>query len=135
LVLSFLTLRCIHSIFVTQSIFCELGNNRHLKLSRSQKCVLLENWLSQKGSRETLQNWCCFFCLIKNFNEAEYSKNVFFMCLWPRLKFLKWRSNISGSRSWYQMKGLAKRNTYVKYESPITYESKLWPKLKIWKEG
>jgi hypothetical protein len=31
------------------------------------------------------------------------------------------RSKIRGSRSWYQMKGLARRNTHVNYESPSTY--------------
>ena len=29
------------------------------------------------------------------------------------------------SGSWYPMKGLARRNTHVKYESPSTYQSKV----------
>jgi hypothetical protein len=65
----------------------------------------------------------------KNFNEAEHSKNVFCKCLWPRLKFLKRKSKNSGSRSWYQMKDLARRNTLVKYESPTTYQSKVMNKV------
>jgi hypothetical protein len=35
----------------------------------------------------------------------------------PRQRFQTLRSKIRGSRSWYQMKGLARRNTHVKYES------------------
>jgi hypothetical protein len=43
---------------------------------------------------------------------------------------------ISGSRAWYQMKGLARRNTHVKYESPTTYQSKVITKVKnVGKEG
>ena len=53
--------------------------------------------------------------------------------LWPRLKFLKSRSNskVKGSRSWYQMKGLTIRNTHVKYEIPSTYQSKVMTKVKV----
>jgi hypothetical protein len=31
------------------------------------------------------------------------------------------KKKIRESRSWYQMKGLARRNTHVKYESQTTY--------------
>jgi hypothetical protein len=37
----------------------------------------------------------------------------------------------NGSRSWHQMKGLARRNTHVKYESPTTYQSKVITKVKV----
>jgi hypothetical protein len=35
------------------------------------------------------------------------------------------RSKVRMSRSWYEMKGLIRRNTHVKYEGPITYQSKV----------
>jgi hypothetical protein len=53
----------------------------------------------------------------------------------PRLKFSKRRSNISGSRSWYQMKGLARGNTLVKYESSTTYQSKVMTKVKVFEKS
>jgi hypothetical protein len=53
------------------------------------------------------------------------------MCLWPRSKFSKRKSKISGSKSWYQMKGLARKNIQVKYESPTTYQSKVISKVKV----
>jgi hypothetical protein len=31
----------------------------------------------------------------------------------------------------YQVKGIARRNTHVKYESPTTYQSKVMTKVKI----
>jgi hypothetical protein len=31
----------------------------------------------------------------------------------------------------YQMKGLARRNTHVKYESPTTYKSKVMTKINL----
>jgi hypothetical protein len=37
--------------------------------------------------------------------------------------------------SWYQMKGLARRNTHVKYESPSTNQSKVITKVKVFAEG
>jgi hypothetical protein len=37
-------------------------------------------------------------------------------------------------RSWYQMKGLARRNTHVKYESPTTYQSKVMTKVKVFEK-
>jgi hypothetical protein len=40
-------------------------------------------------------------------------------------------SKIRGSRSGYQMKGLARRNTHMKYESPTTYQSKVMTKVKV----
>jgi hypothetical protein len=40
---------------------------------------------------------------------------------------------VKGSRSWYQMKGLVKRNTHVKYERPTTYQSKVMNKVKVLK--
>jgi hypothetical protein len=94
----------------------------------------LEDWLSQKGSRQTFQNCHCFLCLIKNFNKAENLKNVFCMCLWPRLKCTKRRSNISGSRLWYEMKGLARRNTHVKYESSTKHQSKVMTKVIVFEK-
>jgi hypothetical protein len=39
---------------------------------------ILEDWLSQKGPCQRIQNPHSFFCLVKNFNEAEHSKNVFY---------------------------------------------------------
>jgi hypothetical protein len=76
---------------------------------------------------------------IKNFNEAKqstWSKNVFCMCLWTRLKFSKRRSKIRGSSSWYQMKGLEQSEYTVSLcdmkALPSTYQ-KLWPTLKFGK--
>jgi hypothetical protein len=91
---------------------------------------ILEDWQSQKGPTKGFKIGS-FFCLIKNFNEAEHSKNVFCMCLWSMLKFSKRSSKIRESRSWYQMEGLARRNAYVKYESTTT----LWPRLKFSKRS
>jgi hypothetical protein len=48
--------------------------------------------------------------------------------------FSERRSNISGSRPWYQMKGLAIRNTHVKYESCTTYQSKVMTKVKVFEK-
>jgi hypothetical protein len=43
-------------------------------------------------------------------------------------------SKVRGSRSRYQMKGLAIRNTHVKYESPTTYQSKVMTKVKVFEK-
>jgi hypothetical protein len=52
--------------------------------------------------------------------------------LWPRLKFWKKsNSKVKWSRSWYKMKGLARRNTHVKYESPSNNQSKIITKVKV----
>jgi hypothetical protein len=40
-----------------------------------------------------------------------------------------------GAKSWYQMKGLAGRNTHVKYESPTTYQSKFMTKVKVFEKN
>jgi hypothetical protein len=56
------------------------------------------------------------------------------MCLWPRLKLSKRRSKISGSRSWYEMKDLAKGNRHVKYESPTTYQAIVMTKIKVFEK-
>ena len=44
--------------------------------------------------------------------------------LWPRLKFLKSRSNfkvkVTRSKIWYPLKGLVTRNVHVKYASPTS---------------
>jgi hypothetical protein len=53
-----------------------------------------------------------------------------------KVEFLKKKQNESQrsvSRSWYQMKGLVRRNTHVKYESPTTYmyQSKVMTKVKV----
>jgi hypothetical protein len=50
-----------------------------------------------------------------------------------KVKVFERRSKI-GSRSWYQMKGLARRNTHVKHESPSTYQSKVMTKVKVFKK-
>jgi hypothetical protein len=54
-------------------------------------------------------------------------------------KFWKRRSNTKvkarGSRSLYQMKGLARRNTHVKYQSLTTYQSKVMTKVKVYEKG
>jgi hypothetical protein len=56
--------------------------------------------------------------------------------LLPRLTLWKKKSNskVRGSKSWYQMKGLARRNTHVKYESPTTFQSKVMTKVKVFKK-
>jgi hypothetical protein len=51
------------------------------------------------------------------------------MCFACVYVFKNPRSKIRGSRSWYPMKGLARRNTHVKYEIPTTYQSKVMTKL------
>jgi hypothetical protein len=38
-------------------------------------------------------------------------------------------SKIRGSGSWYQMKGLARRNTNVKFEGSTTYQPKVMTKV------
>ena len=32
---------------------------------------------------------------------------------------------------WYEVKGLVKKNTHVKYESPTSYGSLVMPKVKV----
>jgi hypothetical protein len=49
----------------------------------------------------------------------------------PHQRFQTSRSMIRGSRSWYQMKSLARRNTHVKYESSSIYKSKVMNKVKV----
>jgi ribosomal protein S19E (S16A) len=48
--------------------------------------------------------------------------------IWPMLSFGKVgqtsRSRPQGKKLWYQKKALIIRNTYMKYESPITYHFK-----------
>jgi hypothetical protein len=53
-----------------------------------------------------------------------------------KVKVSKRRSNskVRGSRSKYQMKGLARRNTHVKYESSGTYEIKVMTKIKVFEK-
>ena len=55
--------------------------------------------------------------------------------LWPRLKFLKNRSNFkvkfTGQKLRYHVKGLVTRNTHVQYESPITSGKKVMAKVNI----
>jgi hypothetical protein len=41
------------------------------------------------------------------------------------------RSKVRRSRSQYQIKGLARSNIHVKYESPTTYQSKAVTKVKV----
>jgi hypothetical protein len=50
-----------------------------------------------------------------------------------KVKGFEKRSNskVRGSRSWYQLNGLAIRNTHLKYESPRTYQSKVLTKVKV----
>jgi hypothetical protein len=43
-------------------------------------------------------------------------------------------SKIKESRSWYPMKGLTRRNTYVKYESSTTSQSKVMTKVKVFEK-
>jgi hypothetical protein len=54
-----------------------------------------------------------------------------------RLKFWKRRSNskIRWSRSWYQIKGIARRNTHVKYESLSTNQSKVMTQVKVFEKN
>jgi hypothetical protein len=44
------------------------------------------------------------------------------------------RPNFSGSRSWYQMKGLTRKKTQVTYESPTIYQSKVMAKVKVFEK-
>jgi DNA-binding transcriptional regulator of glucitol operon len=46
-------------------------------------------------------------------------------------KKVKFQGQQSISRSWYQMKDLASRNTHVKYESLTTYQLKVMTKVKV----
>jgi hypothetical protein len=52
-------------------------------------------------------------------------QRMFYICFQPRLEFSKRESKINGSRSWYQMKFIARRKTHVKHESPSTYQRKV----------
>jgi hypothetical protein len=47
------------------------------------------------------------------------------------VKFFEKEIQTPMSKSWHQMKGLARRNTHVKYESPTTYQSKVMTKFKV----
>jgi sucrose-6-phosphate hydrolase SacC (GH32 family) len=44
---------------------------------------------------------------------------------------------VKGSRSWYQTKGLARRNTHEKYmyESPRAYQLNVMTKVKVFKKN
>ena len=48
--------------------------------------------------------------------------------LWSRL-----RSRSRGKEFWFQQEGLARRNTHVKYKSPISCGSKVVAKVKFFK--
>jgi hypothetical protein len=52
-----------------------------------------------------------------------------------KVKSFQKRSKDRGSRSWCQMKGLARRNTHMKYESPTTYLSKVITKVRGFADG
>ena len=43
----------------------------------------------------------------------------------------KSRSRSRGKKFWFQQKGLATRNTHVKYESPTSFGSKVMPKVEF----
>ena len=43
----------------------------------------------------------------------------------------KSRSRSRGKKIWFQQEGLATRNTHVKYESPISFGSKVVAKVKF----
>ena len=45
----------------------------------------------------------------------------------------KSRSRSRGKEFWFQQEGLARRNTHVKYKSPISCGSKVVAKVKIFK--
>jgi hypothetical protein len=68
--------------------------------------------------------------------KQSISKNVLCMCLWPRLKFSKRRSNISRARPWYQMKYQKEYTCEIwkPYHLPIkSYHQGLefWKKVKL----
>jgi hypothetical protein len=44
------------------------------------------------------------------------------------------RLEVRGSKSWYQMKGLVRRNTHVQYESLRTYQLRVMTKVKVFKK-
>ena len=46
----------------------------------------------------------------------------------------KSRSRPLGKKYWYQQKGLATRNTHVKYEIPITFALKIMAKVKFFQK-
>ena len=58
--------------------------------------------------------------------------------LWSRLIFSKVgqtsRSRSRGKTFYFQQKGLATRNTHVKYESPISFGSKVMAKVKFFQK-
>jgi uncharacterized protein YcfL len=43
-------------------------------------------------------------------------------------------SKVRGSRSWYEIKGLAVRNTHAKYDSHSTYQYKGMSKVKVFEK-
>ena len=54
--------------------------------------------------------------------------------LWPKLSFFSkvgQKSRSRGKNFWLQQKGLVTRNTHVKYESPISFGSKIMAKVKF----
>ena len=44
------------------------------------------------------------------------------------------RSRSQDKKLWYPWKGLVTRNTHVKYQSPITYHSKVMAKVKVFQK-
>ena len=59
--------------------------------------------------------------------------------LWSRLIFFskvgqKSRSRSQGKNFWFQQKGLATTNTHVKYDSPISFGSKVMAKVKFFQK-
>ena len=62
-------------------------------------------------------------------------RRMCFACVYDQVQvFEKKVKNTSGSRSWYQMKGRARRNTHVKYESSTTHRSKVITKVKVFEK-
>ena len=46
----------------------------------------------------------------------------------------KSRSRSGGKKLWFQQEGLAARNTHVKYESPVSFGSKVLDKVKFFQK-
>jgi hypothetical protein len=93
--------------FRINGVSCYIAVN----LQVAWKCPLNSDWLSQKGPCQRFQNWYWFFLSHKKIRWSRAFTECVLHVLWPRLKFLKRKSKIRGSKSWYQMKGLARRNT------------------------
>jgi hypothetical protein len=94
------------------------------------KVKVFEKKVRGQGHGVTNERSCQKEYTCEIWNPSTYNQKS-----WPRLKFSKEgqvpSSEIRMSRSWYEMKGLARRNAHVKYESSSTCQSNVLTKAKV----